>query len=174
MRAIDVHVHPSTRGLDTHACNYFRRDLTEVPQTAEGFADLYLQHDVKALLIGWHPSTVKEGARNSNEHAMDLATQYPKSFAGVLASLDTHAHDLLAVARYAEELVRDPTRPIKVFIRAIKDITTSGKFFRPAGNRQCFTSASPCSVPTPKAGAASVSITAVRYISIRSLKIFRA
>ncbi|MCE3243525.1 MAG: hypothetical protein K0Q83_4032, partial [Deltaproteobacteria bacterium] len=32
MRAIDVHVHPSTRGLDTHACNYFRRDLSEVPQ----------------------------------------------------------------------------------------------------------------------------------------------
>ena len=108
MRAIDVHVHPSTRGLDTHACNYFRRDLSEVPQTAEGFADLYLQHDVKALLIGWHPSTVKEGARNSNEHAMDLATHYPKSFAGVLASLDTHAHDLLAVARYAEEMVRNP------------------------------------------------------------------
>jgi predicted TIM-barrel fold metal-dependent hydrolase len=179
MRAIDVHVHPSTRGLDTHACNYFRRDLTEVPQTAEGFADLYLQHDVKALLIGWHPSTVKEGARNSNEHAMDLATQYPKSFAGVLASLDTHAHDLLAVARYAEELVRDPKvvgfkfhPPDQGFYPS--DITTSGKFFRPAGNRQCFTSDSPCSVPTPKAGAASVSITAVRYISIRSLKIFRA
>ena len=53
MRAIDVHVHPSTRGLDVHACNYFRRDLSEVPQTAEGFADLYLKQDVKALLIGW-------------------------------------------------------------------------------------------------------------------------
>jgi predicted TIM-barrel fold metal-dependent hydrolase len=84
MRAIDVHVHPSTRGLDTHACSYFRRDLSEIPQTAEGFADLYLKQDVKALLIGWHPSTVKEG------------------------SLDSNATDLQAVVRYAEELVRNP------------------------------------------------------------------
>ncbi len=108
MRAIDVHVHPSTRGLDTHACNYFRRDLSEVPQTADGFADVYLQHDVKALLIGWHPSTVTEGARNSNDHAIELVSNHPKSFCGVLASLDIHSTDLPGVARYAEELVRNP------------------------------------------------------------------
>lgn len=108
MRAIDVHVHPSTRGLDTHACNYFRRDLNEVPRTAEAFADLYMQQDVKALLIGWHPSTVHEGARNSNDHVMELVSGYPKAFAGVLASLDTSAADLNAVARYAEELLRNP------------------------------------------------------------------
>jgi uncharacterized protein len=108
MRAIDVHVHPSTRGLDTHACNYFRRDLSDVPQTAQGFADLYIQQDVKALLIGWHPSTVREGLRNSNEHVIELVSSYPKSFEGVLASLDTGAADLNAVARYAEELARNP------------------------------------------------------------------
>lgn len=108
MRAIDVHVHPSTRGLDTHACNYFRRELSEVPRTADGFADVYLQQDVKALLIGWHPSTVNEGARNSNEHAMELVVNHPKSFCGVLASLDTNSTDLPGVAHYAEELVRDP------------------------------------------------------------------
>lgn len=108
MRALDVHVHPSTRGLDTHACNYFRRNLKEVPQTAEEFARLYAQQDVKALLIGWHPSTVREGARNSNDHVLDLVADYPGSFAGVLASLDTSAQDLTAVARYAEELVRNP------------------------------------------------------------------
>jgi uncharacterized protein len=108
MRAIDVHVHPSTRGLDTHACSYFRRDLSDVPQTAEGFAALYAQHDVQALLIGWHPSTVKEGARNTNDHVLDLVTKYPKSFGGVLASLDTNAQDLTAVARYAQELVHNP------------------------------------------------------------------
>ena len=108
MRAIDVHVHPSTRGLDTHACNYFRRDLKDVPQTAEGFAELYLRQDVKALLIGWHPSTVHEGARNSNDHVLDLVANYPSSFAGVLASLDPSALDLHAVAHYAEELVRNP------------------------------------------------------------------
>lgn len=108
MRAIDVHVHPSTRGLDTHACHYFRRDLSEVPQTPEGFAGLYLQHDVQALLIGWHPSTVREGARNSNDHALELVDAYPRAFAGVLAALDTSAADLLAVARYAEELVKSP------------------------------------------------------------------
>ena len=108
MRAIDVHVHPSTRGLDKHACNYFRRDLSDVPQTAEEFAELYLRHDVKALLIGWHPSTVREGVRNSNDHVIELVSKYPKAFAGVLASLDTRAVDLLGVARYAEVLVRNP------------------------------------------------------------------
>jgi uncharacterized protein len=108
MRAIDVHVHPSTRGLDAHACSYFRRNLDDVPRTEETFADLYIKHDVKALLIGWHPSTVKEGSRNSNEHVIDLAAKYPDAFAGILASLDTSAQDLAAVALYAEELVRNP------------------------------------------------------------------
>jgi predicted TIM-barrel fold metal-dependent hydrolase len=108
MRAFDIHVHPSTRGLDVHACHYFRRDLADVPQTADGFADLYAKEDVKALLIGWHPSTVKEGARNSNDHAIDLVSNYPGSFVGVLASLDTGAGDLHAIARYAEELIRNP------------------------------------------------------------------
>ncbi|MPZ77761.1 MAG: amidohydrolase family protein [Deltaproteobacteria bacterium] len=106
MRAIDVHVHPSTRGLDTHACHYFRRELNQVPQTAETFADLYIKQDVRALLIGWHPSTVREGARNSNEHVIDLAVSYPDAFAGVLASLDVNAANLDEVARYAEGLLR--------------------------------------------------------------------
>jgi predicted TIM-barrel fold metal-dependent hydrolase len=108
MRAIDVHVHPTTRGLDTHACSYFRRDLKDVPRTAETFADLYVRQDVKALLIGWHPSTVSDGTRNSNDHVIDLATKYSNAFAGVLASLDTAAQELDAVARYAEELIRNP------------------------------------------------------------------
>jgi hypothetical protein len=67
-----------------------------------------LQQDVQALLIGWHPSTVSDGVRNSNDHVIELASNYPKAFAGVLASLDTKAADLTAVARYAEELVRHP------------------------------------------------------------------
>jgi len=107
MRAIDVHVHPSTRGLDRDACTYFRRDLSEVPQTAEAFAELYIRHDVKAPLIGWHPSTVIEGSQNSNEHVIDLANKFPDAFPGVLGSLDVHANDLNAVARYAEDLARN-------------------------------------------------------------------
>jgi len=108
MRAIDVHVHPSTRGLDHHACRYFRRDLSEVPQTAEAFAALYIKHDVKAPLIGWHPSTVKDGSQNSNEHVIELATRFPDAFPGILGSLDIHAEDLNAVADYAQELARNP------------------------------------------------------------------
>ena len=108
MRAIDVHVHPTTRGLDRHACGYFRRNLTDIPQTAEGFADVYAKNDVKALLIGWHPSTVPDGMRNSNDHVIDLATMYANVFPGILASLDTGAQDSNAVARYAEELARNP------------------------------------------------------------------
>ena len=107
MRAIDVHVHPSTRGLDRDACAYFRRDLSDVPQSAEAFAALYKKHDVRAPLIGWHPSTVKEGSRNSNEHVIDLAARFPDAFPGVLGSLDVHADDLNAVARYAEDLARN-------------------------------------------------------------------
>jgi len=108
MRAIDVHVHPSTRGLDAHACSYFRRNLDDVPRTEETFADLYIKHDVKALLIGWHPSTVKQGSRNSNDHVIDLAKKFPNAFLGILASLDTGAGDLASVARHAETLVKNP------------------------------------------------------------------
>ena len=109
MRAIDVHVHPSTRGLDTRACNYFRRDLSDIPRTADQFADLYSTHDVKALLIGWHPSTVQGGMRNTNEHVIDLANRYPNAFAGILASLDTSAPNLDQVANDADELLKNPT-----------------------------------------------------------------
>jgi predicted TIM-barrel fold metal-dependent hydrolase len=108
MRAIDVHVHPSTRGLDRDACTYFRRDLSDVPQTPEAFAELYRKHDVTAPLIGWHPSTVKEGSRNSNEHVIELATKFPDAFPGILGSLDIRSEDLNAVARYAEDLARNP------------------------------------------------------------------
>jgi uncharacterized protein len=108
MRAIDVHVHPSTRGLDAHACSYFKRNLNEIPRDENKFADLFIQEDVKALLIGWHPSTVTEGARNTNDHVLDLARKYPDAFAGILASLDTHAADLDGVAAYAKELIKNP------------------------------------------------------------------
>jgi uncharacterized protein len=108
MRAIDVHVHPSTRGLDTHACGYFRRNPADIPRTGETFAELFIKHDVKGLLIGWHPSTVKEGICNTNDHVLELANQYPNAFAGVLASLDTGAPDLDKVAKYAEELLQNP------------------------------------------------------------------
>ena len=108
MRAIDVHVHPSTRGLDHDACGYFRRNLTDIPQTAEEFAEVYARNDVKAFLIGWHPSTVPDGMRNSNDHVIDLATTYSNAFPGILASLDIRAQDSNAVARYAQELVRHP------------------------------------------------------------------
>jgi len=107
MRAIDVHVHPSTRGLDAHACSYFKRDLNEIPRDENKFADLFIKQDVKALLIGWHPSTVTEGARNTNDHVMDLAAAYPDAFAGILASLDTSALDLNEVGAYAEGLLKN-------------------------------------------------------------------
>jgi hypothetical protein len=108
MHAIDVHVHPSTRGLDTHACGYFRRNPDDIPRSADKFAELFIKQDVKALLIGWHPSTVTEGARNTNDHALELADKFPDAFAGVLASLDTGAANLDGVARYAGELIRNP------------------------------------------------------------------
>ncbi len=67
-----------------------------------------MKNDVQALLIGWHPSTVNEGSRNSNEHVLELVANHPNAFAGILASLDTNAADLTAVARYASELVKNP------------------------------------------------------------------
>jgi predicted TIM-barrel fold metal-dependent hydrolase len=108
MKAFDVHVHPSTRGLDHHACGYFRRDLKDIPQSADAFAELYRKNDVQALLIGWHPTTVNEGARNSNEHALELCANHPDAFPGILAALDVNAQDLTVVARDAAELVKNP------------------------------------------------------------------
>ncbi|MBI2350983.1 MAG: amidohydrolase family protein, partial [Deltaproteobacteria bacterium] len=108
MRAIDVHVHPSTRGLDGDACAYFRRELSEVPRTEETFAGLFTRHDVRALLIGWHPSTVKEEPRNTNEYVIELATNYPAAFAGVLASLDVGGENLDRLLQRAAELLKNP------------------------------------------------------------------
>ena len=107
MRAIDVHVHPSTRGLDTDAYAYFKRDLAGLPVTAEKFAALFTQQDVKALLIGWHPSTVEKGPRVTNEYVIDLATRYPDAFAGVLASLDMGGRDADERIRQAEVLLKN-------------------------------------------------------------------
>ena len=107
MRAFDVHVHPSTRGLDHHACGYFKRNLAEIPQTAGRLRRVVCQERCASPLIGWHPSTVNEGARNSNEHVLDLVDNFPRHFPGILAALDTNAADLTAVARYAEELVKN-------------------------------------------------------------------
>jgi len=88
MRAIDVHVHPSTRGLDHDAYSYFKRDLKNLPLTEEKFAALFMNQEVKALLIAWHPSTVPAQPHITNEYAIELTTRYPDAFAGVLAALD--------------------------------------------------------------------------------------
>src|SRR5262245_21392604 len=108
MRAIDVHVHPSTRGLDWDACAYLRRDLNEVPTSEGKCADLLVTQEVKALLIGWHPSTVKDGTQNSNEHVIDLVRKYPAAFAGVLASLNVGAEPLVELIQQAEALLKNP------------------------------------------------------------------
>jgi predicted TIM-barrel fold metal-dependent hydrolase len=108
MRAIDVHVHPSTRGLDHDACGYFKRDLAGLPVTEEAFADLFTRHDVKALLIGWHPSTVKEGPRNTNDYVIDLVARYPEAFAGVLASFDIASETQSALVKQGETLLKNP------------------------------------------------------------------
>jgi uncharacterized protein len=108
MRAIDVHVHPSTRGLDCDACAYFRRELSEVPTTEEKFAELFVEQEVKALLIGWHPSTVKDGTRNSNEHVIELVTKYPNAFAGVLASLNIGSQPVTELMEEAGALLKNP------------------------------------------------------------------
>jgi predicted TIM-barrel fold metal-dependent hydrolase len=109
MKSIYLHFNTSTRALDHQDCGYFRRNLADIPQTDESFAELYVKNDVHALLIGWHPSTVNEGSRNSNEHVLELVAKHSDAFPGILASLDTNAADLTAVARYAAELVKNPT-----------------------------------------------------------------
>lgn len=88
MQAIDVHVHPPTRGLDWDAYHYFKRDPNALPKTDFEFASLYTGLEAKALVIGWHPSTVTEGAGNSNEYVLGLAAGFAQAFAGVLAALD--------------------------------------------------------------------------------------
>jgi predicted TIM-barrel fold metal-dependent hydrolase len=108
MRAIDVHVHPSSRGLDRDACAYFTRELSEVPSTEDQFAELFVNQQVKALLIGWHPSTVKEETRNSNDYVIELVARYPDAFAGVLASLEVGPESFVEILKQAEALSRNP------------------------------------------------------------------
>jgi len=107
MRAVDVHVHPSTRGLDREAYAYFKRDLKDLPRTEGGFAALFATHSVKALLIGWHPSTVIEEPRVTNDYVIGLVSRYRDAFAGVLASLDL-GENSGARLRQAEKLVKNP------------------------------------------------------------------
>jgi predicted TIM-barrel fold metal-dependent hydrolase len=108
MRAIDVHVHPPSRGLDPHACHYFKRDVAELPQSDEAFAALYLKHEVRALLIGWHPSTVRVGTRNDNGYVLGLAESYRDAFAGVLAALDMGDQSSAERLKQAAELAQNP------------------------------------------------------------------
>lgn len=108
MRAIDVHVHPSTRGLDSNAYAYFKRDPNDLPRMEEKFAALFTKQQVKALLIGWHPSTVREGPRVTNEYVIDLVKKYPDAFAGVLASLDMRSENSYERVRQAEGLLKNP------------------------------------------------------------------
>jgi len=108
MPAIDVHVHPPTRGLDVDACAYFKRELSDLPATEEQFAELFARHEVKALLIGWHPSTVKQGARNTNDHVLELAARYPHAFAGVLASLEIGRENPVRLLEQASALLKNP------------------------------------------------------------------
>lgn len=108
MQAIDVHVHPSTRGLDCDACAYFRREPQEIPTAEEKFAELFITQRVKALLIGWHPSTVKEGSRNSNDYVVELCDKYPGAFAGALASLNIGSASSAELIEHAEALLKEP------------------------------------------------------------------
>jgi predicted TIM-barrel fold metal-dependent hydrolase len=108
MRALDIHVHPSTRGLDCDACAYFKRDLNEVPRTEEKFAELFSRQQVQALLIAWHPSTVTEGPRVSNDYVLDLVTKYPDTFVGVLGSFNLGVSKLDEIVEQAEALLRIP------------------------------------------------------------------
>ena len=106
MRAIDVHVHPSTRGLDRDAYNYFRRDMSDLPTAEDKFAAVFTNQDVKALLIAWHASTVPAGPRVTNEYAIELATRYPDAFAGVLAARDMSGEKHDERVRQAEGLLK--------------------------------------------------------------------
>lgn len=108
MRAIDVHVHPSTRGLDVDAYAYFKRDLDALPRTEEKFAALFIRQEVKALLISWHSSTVKEEPHLTNEYVIELATKYPDAFAGALAAIDIGSENSEERAKLAEQLLKEP------------------------------------------------------------------
>lgn len=108
MQAIDVHVHPVVRGLDREACAYFKRDLKRLPGTEEEFAKLFVKNSVKAALIAWHPSTVRDGPRVTNDYALELVSKYPEAFVGVLGSLDMGDERSDERLERAEELVKNP------------------------------------------------------------------
>ncbi len=97
MRAIDVHVHPSTRAFDREAIwgkealksfySYYK--IEPKVTTDEEMAEEFRRLDLKALLIGWDAESVSgTDTRHTNDEVARLIRKFPDVFIGGWAMID--------------------------------------------------------------------------------------
>ncbi len=97
MKAIDVHVHPSTQPFSYERRwgseiaqflqKYYR--ITEKIRTAEEMAQEFRDLDVKALLIGWDcEAETGLNTRDTNDEVAKLIKKFPDVFIGGWAMID--------------------------------------------------------------------------------------
>jgi len=97
-RAIDVHVHPSTRewvdgamGAFRPACeDYFHTHLPE--HSVEEMADVFRAADVLGVLLAWDAETSTGNPPVSNDFVAGCVAAHPDAFLG-FASVDPHKSD---------------------------------------------------------------------------------
>jgi len=97
MKAIDVHVHPSTRAFDREAIwgkealesfyQYYK--IQPRVTTDEEMAEEFRRLDLKALLIGWDAESVSgQDTRHTNDEVARLIKKFPDVFIGGWAMID--------------------------------------------------------------------------------------
>jgi predicted TIM-barrel fold metal-dependent hydrolase len=103
MRAIDVHVHPSTEeglagwGELLHATErHFRTKIAT--RTVDEMADEFRADDVMAVLLGWDAETATKMPPVTNDSIAACVARHPDTFLG-FASVDPWKHDAVGELR---------------------------------------------------------------------------
>jgi len=87
-KGIDVHVHFNTKEYMVDAqgpimaatAKYFKLELKLI--TVEEQAELYQEHDIMGVLLGWDAETTTGFPKIPNEYVADAVRKYPKTFLG--------------------------------------------------------------------------------------------
>ena len=111
MRAIDVHVHPSTSEYLVDAMGHFREAAeryfrTEIPvRTVDEMAEEFIADEVLAVLLAWDAETASGLPPVTNDFIAGCVRRHPDVFLG-FASVDPHKGDaaIAELRRAVDEL----------------------------------------------------------------------
>ena len=113
MRAIDAHCHiPTEEGnrpfapYMEHTRQYYKMAEDQSDMTAEDFAQMIIDLDVKAYLVSVNALSTTGQPGTSNDHIADLVKRFPDAFLGGYACVDPWAGKaaLIEVERAIREL----------------------------------------------------------------------